>query len=316
MHRRYISVTQLKGIDKWLKINGCQGRVYKHEPRKQTQNINVIIQGTRNVMNAPKRHFLVIAAASRGARFFVKKALEQGHNVTALCRAENDKNALIRMNEILESTQTTPSRNRSAEVSGKLTAHSLNILSSETYRQLLNDDRTIDAIACFVGVTKVKDMMSRKTRLYTNTMKALVDGMNQSRLVEVFYHSSVGSEGVPGASETRWPANYPIYSPLIHRIFPVFRDVTRSENVLASIKKDGGQYIIFRPAGLTDDTAKRHYGYSFDTTGLYKEDFPLSTAKTTICREDVAEEILRVATLDQSERTHWHGHGVYLADLK
>ena len=39
-------------------------------------------------LNQNKRHFLVIAAAARGARFFIKKALEQGHNVTGLCIAD------------------------------------------------------------------------------------------------------------------------------------------------------------------------------------------------------------------------------------
>ena len=35
-----------------------------------------------------------------------------------------------------------------------------------------------------------------------------------------------------------------------------------------------------------------------------------------ISREDVAEEFLRLATLPASERAGWHGHGVYLADMK
>ena len=33
----------------------------------------------------PSYHFLVIAAASRGAWFFLKKALQPGHSATALC---------------------------------------------------------------------------------------------------------------------------------------------------------------------------------------------------------------------------------------
>ena len=44
--------------------------------------------------------------------------------------------------------------------------------------------------------------------------------------------------------------------------------------------------------------------------------FPLRNAKTTISREDVAEEILRVATLPDHERAGWFGHGVYLVDRK
>ena len=43
---------------------------------------------------------------------------------------------------------------------------------------------------------------------------------------------------------------------------------------------------------------------------------PLRDAKMTISREDVAEEILRVATLPEQERVRWFGHGVYLVDMK
>jgi len=68
--------------------------------------------------------------------------------------------------------------------------------------------------------------------------------------------------------------------------------------------------VIFRPTGLTNSPAKRQYGYSFDTTGLNKEELPLRHAKMSISREDVVEEILRVATLPESERVKWHGHKV------
>lgn len=40
------------------------------------------------------------------------------------------------------------------------------------------------------------------------------------------------------------------------------------------------------------------------------------TAKTTISREDVAEEILRVSLLTDSDRSRWYGHGIYLVDKK
>jgi len=53
-----------------------------------------------------------------------------------------------------------------------------------------------------------------------------------------------------------------------------------------------------------------------DTTAMDHEALPLQDTKTTIGREDVAEEILRVATLPNDERIHWHGHGVYLVDMK
>ena len=59
-------------------------------------------------LNQKKRHFLVIAAAARGARFFIKNALKQGHDVTGLCRADSDKAALERINSLLQKTELTP----------------------------------------------------------------------------------------------------------------------------------------------------------------------------------------------------------------
>ena len=39
----------------------------------------------KNILNQNKIYLQVIAAASRGARSFIKKALTPGHNVTGLC---------------------------------------------------------------------------------------------------------------------------------------------------------------------------------------------------------------------------------------
>ena len=58
-------------------------------------------------MNQKKRHFLVVAAASRGARFFVKKALSQGHDVTAICRADDDQGALDRVTGLIQERNLT-----------------------------------------------------------------------------------------------------------------------------------------------------------------------------------------------------------------
>ena len=60
--------------------------------------------GTRMPDGNPKHHFLVVAAAARGARFFIKKALRQGHDVTALCRAADDQAAHERMTRLLQSS--------------------------------------------------------------------------------------------------------------------------------------------------------------------------------------------------------------------
>ena len=99
-------------------------------------------------------------------------------------------------------------------------------------------------------------------------------------------------------------------------IIPAFKEYLKSEVILAQARAEGLKFVIFRPAGSINGPAKRQYGYSFDTTGLDKEDLPLRHAKKSISREDVAEKILRVATLPESERLKWHGHGVYLVDMK
>lgn len=263
-----------------------------------------------------KRHFLVVAAASRGARFFVKKALRQGHDVTALCRAVDDKAALRRMNDVLENTNLTPDGIATNNKTGKLKAKNSNILKPETYAQLLKEDKSIDAICCFVGVTKTKDMINSKNTLYTDTIQAIVDGQRNSRWVETLYHGSVGTEGVPGKSLTAWPANYNMLSNLVQVIFPIFKNVTKSEAILAKAQPEGLDFIIFRPAALKDTPAKRRYAYVFNTTGLNSEELPLKYAKRTIGREDTAEEILRVATLSNDEKKQWYGQGVYLVDMK
>lgn len=268
------------------------------------------------MMKHKKRHFLVVAAASRGARFFIKKALRQGHDVTALCRAADDEAALKRMNDVLENTNLTPNGMAVKYTAGKLKAKNSNILKPETYARLLKEDESIDVICCFVGVTKVKDMINAKNTLYTDTIQAIVDGQRNSRWVETLYHGSVGTEGVPGKSITAWPANYNRLSNLVQVIFPIFKNVTKSEAILAKAQSEGLNFIIFRPAALKDTPAKRRYKYVFDTTALDSEELPLRYAKRTIGREDTAEEILRVATLPNDERTQWYSHGVYLVDMK
>jgi hypothetical protein len=97
---------------------------------------------------------------------------------------------------------------------------------------------------------------------------------------------------------------------------PAAQDCFDSESLLAKAGATGLKFVVFRPAWLTTGPAKRSYGYCFDTTGMNNERLPLRDAKTTISREDVAEEILRVATLPDEERARWFGHGVYLVDMK
>ena len=265
----------------------------------------------------PRQHFLVIAAASRGARFFIKKALEQGHSVTALCRAGDDHAALRRMEELLCETTLTEGGISAVDVHGTLHASRQNILDSKTYRSLLTEDPSIDRICCFVGVTGLRQMMSRKENLYTQTIGALVEGMRESRWVEFFYHGSSGSEGIPGQNKSQLPDNFrPRWLLNLGLKIPAAQDCFDSETLLAQAATSGLKFVVFRPAWLTNEPAKRTYGYCFDTTGLDNEILPLRDAKTTISREDVAEEILRVATLPDEERACWFGHGVYLVDMK
>jgi nucleoside-diphosphate-sugar epimerase len=264
-----------------------------------------------------RHHFLVIAAASRGARFFIKKALRQGHSVTALCRSEDDPAALVRMQRLLAETTLTEGGVPAAEAEGELRASCKSILEPETYRLMLSEEPTIDRVCCFVGVVGLRQMMRRSDKLYTQTIGALIEGMRTSRYVEFFYHGSSGLEGPPGLGKPALPANFsPKWLLNLGLKVPAAQDCFDSETVLATAGTAGLKFVVFRPAWLTTEPAKRTYGYCFDTTGLNNEMLPLRDAKTTISREDVAEEILRVATLPEQERALWFGHGIYLVDMK
>ena len=89
----------------------------------------------------------------------------------------------------------------------------------------------------------------------------------------------------------------------------------KSEVLLAEAYGSGMKFVVFRRARLSNGAARSFYGYCFDTTGWDNERLPLRNAKMTISREDVAEEILRLSTLPDSERAMWFGHGVYQVDM-
>jgi nucleoside-diphosphate-sugar epimerase len=269
------------------------------------------------LVNQSKHHFLVIASASRGARFFVKKALRQGHTVTALCRAEDHQAALIRMKSILEKTILTEGGEEPVQHHGHLYARNLNILDPESYSNLIANNPSIDRVCCFVGVTTVRHMMSRTFCLYTRTIEALIEGMRRSRWVDFFYHGSSGVEGLPGQSKPQLPDNFrPKWILNLGLKIPAAQDCFESETLLASAQFEGLNFVVFRPAWLTSSPAKRSYGYCFDYTGMDHKQLPLRSTKTTISREDVAEEIFRVCLLPDSRRSEWYGHGVYLVDKK
>ncbi|EQC48634.1 NADH(P)-binding protein, PF13460 family [Bacteriovorax sp. BSW11_IV] len=261
------------------------------------------------------RHYLVVAAASRGARLFIKKALLKGHNVTALCRAPSDELALKRMQDLLEDTVLTPTNELMAQVPGRLIAKSANILKSNTYVKLLMDDLTIDSICCFVGPTKFKDMMSPRCTIYTDTISAILEGLKEARLVDLYFHSSVGVLGQPVNARLAIPQNFPFYLHQVLKFIPVFRNLVKSERILGGNDLKDFEYIVFRPASLTDGCAKRKFGYCFNETSYHDQMLPLKKAKLRISREDVAEEILRVTELDRQSRKKWVGQGVYLVDL-
>jgi nucleoside-diphosphate-sugar epimerase len=269
--------------------------------------------------NQNKRHFLVIAAAARGARFFIKKALEQGHNVTGLCRADSDAVALSRLKKLLKETELTPNDGHSNVILGKLKAKNSNILDSQTYKIILDENPSIDAIVCFVGApATLKGQYSRKLQLYTKTYRAMTDGMKISRWVETFVHGSSGSEGIPGQHKyLKLPANYKLKW-LLEKIgkTPAAQNYFESEYILADAKEHGLRFILFRPAFLTSGIAKRNFMFCFDSTELNNKELPLEKTKMSISREDVAEEILRVASLAEIERKKYHGHGIYMVDMK
>ena len=273
-------------------------------------------------MSLNKKHFLVIAAASRGARFFIKKALQEGHDVTAICRAESESAALMRMNRLLHETTLTenPLDNSSIKgpiQSGILRATNRSILSEKTYMTLLQNDLSIDAVCCFVGLTNLVDILNKQKKLYSQTIKAVIRGMQNSRFVEFYYHGSSGTEGVPGNSFAKLPDNYRFKWLLnIFNNMPMVKDYRESEGLLAEAGDHGMQFVIFRPAFLTEGPAKRLYGYCFDNTELDNQILPLKHSTMVISREDVAEEILRVALMPDTERKKWFGHGVYLANMK
>ena len=262
------------------------------------------------------RHFLVVASSSRVARLFIKKALRNGHDVTAICRESDDKAALMRMEKLLSESTITPAETEINGSCGVLKAISRNILDPSTYSTILKQEPTIDSIFSFVGPSRLRDAMSSSYSIYTNTIKAIINGTAKNRSVEIYYHSSVGVMGIPAKARLELPANYTLIQKIGIHLVPVFRNVVESEKFLGESFNKDLKYIVFRPATLTNRKASRNIGYSFNETSYKNEMLPLSKAKTTISREDVAEEILRVAELSQEAREKYFSNAIYLAEMK
>jgi nucleoside-diphosphate-sugar epimerase len=263
------------------------------------------------------KHFLVVGGTSRVARYFIKKALLSGYNVTTLCRASDDIAATIRMQEILTKTKLTPNNTTKLINSirpGQLTALSHDVTKENTYIRLFSANPTINAIFSFIGPNK-NTLFNFKIDLYTSTVSAIISGIKKSRSIEFYYHSSVGTEGIPGECKTKLPAHYSKFENfMFSKIYPVFKNVTESENILGKSKKDGIKFVVFRPDALTDSAAKRKFIFTFDNVKFNKPDFDLNKASKFISREDVAEEILRVVDLPLESRQKYFGHAVYLVD--
>ena len=96
----------------------------------------------------------------------------------------------------------------------------------------------------------------------------------------------------------------------------VMENYLASETVIADAGPHGCKIIVLQPAFLTSKPARRLYGWSWNTTGLDEPELPLRKTKREIRWEDVAEEMLRVASLPVGEREERHGHAVYLVDMK
>ncbi|MEO1188555.1 MAG: hypothetical protein AAFW60_05735 [Pseudomonadota bacterium] len=256
----------------------------------------------------------MVAATSRVARLFIKKALGAGHDVTALCRADSEAGALTRMEAVLQETVAEVRPEFSSSVPGVLTASNKDIFSAQTYMELLSAQADIDAICCFVGVTKTSQMINPFERTYTKTINAILEGIKQSRPVEVLYHSSVGTGGAPANAKVYWPANYPNSAAITPIMFPIFRNVTASERLFARSDTLHNEYIVFRPGGLRDDAAKGDYTSLENLSKASPYIESLKKMSTTINREDVADEILRVSMLSPAERASMYQKSYYLAD--
>ena len=145
----------------------------------------------------------------------------------------------------------------------------------------------------------------------------MTDSMKISRWVETFVYGSSVSEGILGQHrQLKLPANYKLKW-LLKKPgkTPATKNYFESEHIFANAKEDSLKFILFRPAFLTSGIAKRNIGLCFDSTELNNKELPLEKTKISLSREDVAEEILLVATLPEIERKKtpwsWHIFGRY-----
>ena len=126
--------------------------------------------------------------------FFLKKALQLGHSVTALCLAVDRADAHAHMQVLVDKATLTNGNIPSADTPCTIQAFDRNILDPETFQMLLYQDNFIDSVCCYVGATSLCQMLRGDIRLYSQTIQALITGMRDRRWVEFYYHGSSGSE--------------------------------------------------------------------------------------------------------------------------
>ena len=188
--------------------------------------------------------------------------------MTAPCRAVEDAGAFARMQALLDKTTLTHGGLPSVDTAGIIETFDRNILDSETYQMLINQDTPIGRVCCFVGVNSLGQILRRDIRLYSQTIQASITRMINSRWVEFYYHGSSGTKGIPGKNKPRLPDNFvPQWLLNLGLEIPAAQDCFKSEGLLAEASGSGMNFIVFRPARLTNGAAGRSCGYCIDTTG-------------------------------------------------
>ena len=129
----------------------------------------------------PRYHFLVIAAASPGAWFFLNEALQPGHSVTALCTFSVPCRCSCAVQALLDKATLTIGNIPSGDTPCVIQAFDRNILDPETFQMLLYQANFIDRVCFYIKASCLCQMLRRDIRLYSQIIQALITGMRDSR---------------------------------------------------------------------------------------------------------------------------------------
>ena len=193
---------------------------------------------------------LIIGATGSTGRILLEKALEQGHEVTALAR---------------NPSAVAPREYRPRVLGG-------NVLDPEAVEAAVSGQ---DAVLSALGTRSTKP-----TTLFSESTHNLISAMDKHRVRRLICITGIGvgdSKGHVGFLYDR------IIRPFV--VKNVYEDKERQEE---AIKQSDLDWVIVRPARLTDEPAKGEYGVYLG--GSY-------TAKT-ISRADVAAFMLAQLTDD------------------